>query len=179
MYRKSRIFNCVLGMLLIIFCIQKVGFCLIAMVPKETLVENADHIIIGNVIQTQGKWDPEHRLIYTLAIVQVNNNIGKTALPDLVKVRFLGGTVDDITLIASGICTLETSENVLLYLREEEDGICTILWNTLGKYEIRHDVELSGDFIHHDMFRFFQKDTEFVDRILYVFRPFGTLCPET
>lgn len=136
------------------------GPYLMTMLSTEELVRRADRIVIGEVVSTECQWDEAHRLIYTLATLKVEKDLKNATPPLHLTIRYLGGTVDNITLIASGVCTLSKSEKVLLYLKKDDANTLRILGNTLGKYQIIYDPEPDTKFIEADFVGFAKSDKE-------------------
>lgn len=153
-------FITVMAMLFLTLFIPNTGLCLITMLSTEELVRQADHIIIGEVISTKCQWDAEHRLIYTFATVKVEENIKDISPASHLTIRYLGGTVDNITLVASGCCTLSKSEKVLLYLEKEDSNTFRILGNALGKYQIIYDSKTNTEFVKNDFRSFAESGKE-------------------
>ncbi len=152
-------FITVITTLFLTLLVTNTGACLtMTVLSTEELVRQADHIIIGEVANTKCQWDAEHRLIYTFATVKVEKNIKNTYSSSHLTIRYLGGTVDNITLIVSGCCTLLKSERVLLYLEKEDAKTFRIVGNTLGKYQIIHDTETDTKFVENDFVSFAKSD---------------------
>ena len=131
----------------LILLVPNKGFCMVTMLSTEELVARADLIVIGEVVSTDCEWDDANLLIYTLATLEVEKDIKNTSPSSHLTIRYVGGTVDNITLIIPGYCTLSRTENVLLYLEEEDGNTFRILGNVLGKHQIVSESETGVKFI--------------------------------
>ncbi len=112
----------------VIACVATVLFGLSsgqsAVVHKDIgeLSSESNRIIIGDVIDVTSFWNPEHTLIKSRIVIEVDVYlVGEgTGIETL---EMSGGTVDDISLRVSVLPTFETGDYVLLFLGDSEIGL--------------------------------------------------------
>jgi len=85
---------------------------------EDALINQSDMVIQGQVINVHSHWSQSGRIIVSDATVRVDEAlIGKC--PRVVRVRTIGGQVNDFVAEAAGFPKLELGEKVILYLYEE------------------------------------------------------------
>lgn len=100
------------------------------------LVRQADAVVQGRVIELRSRWSDSGRLIFTDALVEVDDVIVGKANRRVV-VRTPGGEVGGYTVEAIGFPKLEKGEQVLLFLtRDGEDGPSRVLGYQQGHFRI-------------------------------------------
>jgi hypothetical protein len=112
-------------------------------VSHEELVEKADAIVQGRVIDVASFWNRQGTVIMTEAVVEVEDTIlGRDR--SHVRVVTFGGTVGDYRIVAEGFPTFEKGQRVLVFLepaRRGEDGAQRVLGYRQGEFDIRQDKE--------------------------------------
>ncbi len=95
-----------------------------AVVHKDIgeLTSESNRIIIGDVVDVTSFWNPEHALIKSRIVIEVDVYlVGEgTGIETL---EMSGGTVDDISLRVSVLPMFETGDHVLLFLGDSEIGL--------------------------------------------------------
>jgi hypothetical protein len=105
---------------------------------REELVEQADAVVAGRVVEVKSFWNRQGTAILTEAVIEVEDSIlGKTA--SRVKVRTFGGEVGKHRIVALGFPTFERNEKLLLFLEPEQDGAYKVLGYLQGEFRIRAD----------------------------------------
>jgi len=106
-------------------------------VSVETLTAQASMIVHGQAMESWSAWDDQHHLIFTFTRVQVSKSL-KGQAQSLV-VRQLGGTVNGITVRASGVRHLLPGEETVLFLRPSEvrDGSMAIVGLMQGQFRVQ------------------------------------------
>lgn len=112
-------------------------------VSHEELVEKADTIVQGRVIEVASFWNRQGTIILTEAVVEVEDTIlGRDR--SHVRVVTFGGMVGDYRIVAEGFPTFEKGQRLLVFLepaRRGEDGARRVLGYRQGQFEIRQDKE--------------------------------------
>jgi hypothetical protein len=109
----------------------------IAMSQKE-LVEKAEAVVTGRVVEVSSFWNNEGTAIVTEAVVEVEDSILGN-VPSHVRVRTFGGQVGDYKIVAHGFPTFEQNERLLLFLEPEQEGFHKVLGYQQGEFRIRTD----------------------------------------
>ena len=105
---------------------------------REELVEQADAVVAGRVVEVRSFWNRQGTAILTEAVIEVESSIlGKTA--SRVTVRTFGGEVGEHKIVALGFPTFERNEKLLLFLEPEQDGAHKVLGYLQGEFRIRTD----------------------------------------
>ena len=132
-------------------------------VPDRQLVCEATDVVEGQVVDVQSAWDTAHAAIWTTATVRIEGTIrGQTQPGTMLRVKEVGGAVDDYTIKAEGFPTFRPGEDVVLLLRpwDDEPGTYRVWGYGRGMFVVdraegrepsarRYDVVESG---HSTMF---------------------------
>lgn len=127
-------------------------------VSDQQLVCEATDVIKGQVTDVQSAWDGDRTAIWTTATVKVSDVIrGTTSRDAIIRVKEVGGTVDDYTIHAEGFPTFRKDEEVVLFLQpwEDDPGTYRVWGYGRGLFAVvrpqgrppvayRHDVVESG-----------------------------------
>lgn len=103
---------------------------------REELVEQADAVVAGRVVEVNSFWNREGTAIVTEAVIEVEESILGNA-PSHVRVRTFGGEVGDYKIVALGFPTFERNEKLLLFLEPKQDGFHKVLGYRQGEYRVR------------------------------------------
>jgi hypothetical protein len=84
-----------------------------------TLVREADHIAVVDVVSTTADWDAKHERIFsTIDLKVVERWKGAAAAgEDHLRIVQPGGTVGDLTMTVTGLSTFSPGERALVFLR--------------------------------------------------------------
>ena len=85
-----------------------------------TLVKDADHIAVVDVVSTSADWDAKHQRIFTtvdLKVVERWKGVPVAGSEDHLRVVQPGGTVGDLTMTVTGLSTFSRGERALVFLR--------------------------------------------------------------
>jgi hypothetical protein len=102
----------------------------------EQLVDDSDVVVVGTVSATSSRWNADHRLILTDAIVSVENVLKGDKNLRQAKVTQVGGQVGDMTLQVSGSSSFISREKTLLFLKNGLNGSFSIIGGKQGKHLI-------------------------------------------
>jgi hypothetical protein len=91
---------------------------LVLAMDLPSLTEEADRVVVGEVMSVKSAWDAEHRRILTTVEVQVAE-AWKGEMPSgrTLKIVQPGGVVDDIEMKVHGLPRFSTGERAVLFLR--------------------------------------------------------------
>jgi hypothetical protein len=103
---------------------------------QEELVEQADAVVTGRVVEVISYWNREGTVILTEAVIEVDDAVLGDA-PSHVRVRAFGGQVGDQKIVAFGHPTFERGEKLLLFLEPRQDGFRKVLGYQQGQFRIR------------------------------------------
>jgi hypothetical protein len=104
----------------------------------EELVEKADSVVAGRVVEVESYWNREGTVILTEAVIEVETSVLGNA-PSVVRVRTFGGQVGDYKIVAHGFPTFERNEKLLLFLEPAQDGFHKVLGYQQGELRLRTD----------------------------------------
>jgi hypothetical protein len=108
-----------------------------------TLVQQAESIVQGRVEQVYVKWDATRSLAFTYASVRVDDPM-KGERRRTVLIRQLGGKVGALNLYIAGMPKFIPGDEVILFLKDQQDGTFQVLGLNQGKYEILNDQAVSN-----------------------------------
>ena len=102
------------------------------------LVEQADQVVVGTVVLTQGYWEETQRFIHTEVTLSVDRYLMGEG-PSEIVLSTPGGTVGGRGMVAHGAATFEVGEQVLVFLTTWQDGTPKVLGYTQGKSSMIED----------------------------------------
>jgi hypothetical protein len=108
----------------------------------EDLTKASKIIVIGEVINVASHWNSDRTTILTSASILVKDVVKGEQLEQMITVEYEGGEVGDIGLKVSDTVPLVTGEEVLLFLKSEQDtgaNNYSIVGRAQGKYIISKD----------------------------------------
>jgi hypothetical protein len=108
-----------------------------------TLVKRAESIVQGRVEQVYVEWDATRSLAFTYASVRVDDPM-KGERRRTVLIRQLGGKVGALNLFIAGMPKFTPGDDVILFLKDQQDGTFQVLGLNQGKYEIVNDLAVSN-----------------------------------
>lgn len=112
-------------------------------VPQEDLVEQAESVVQGRVIDVQSFWNRQGTAILTEATVEVEDAVlGK--VPSHVRLITFGGEVGGYRIDAHGFPTFAKGERLMVFLepaRAGEDGAHRVLGYRQGQFRIRKNKD--------------------------------------
>ena len=102
------------------------------------LSRGADLVVLGAGRSATVRWNAEKTRIYTDTVVAVEQTVKGAAVKEVV-VRQLGGEIDGLGMIASGVLHLNPGEEVVLFLGPDQDGYRRILGLWQGRFTVLTD----------------------------------------
>lgn len=105
----------------------------------EKMVAASDRIVVGNVINTESKWDESRTTIWTYVTVRCQQFLKGPDLQNEITIRVMGGKIGQLGLDVSHTPTFQNGERVLVFLQENEKGVFDVVNWREGKYTIKDD----------------------------------------
>jgi len=109
-------------------------------VSVERLTSESSHVVEGQVISTESRWNPQHTLIFTYTKFQVARTL-KGSPHTSFTVRQIGGSAEGYTQKVAGVRYGKPGEQSVLFLRPSatQDGTFEITGLMQGNFSIRKD----------------------------------------
>lgn len=104
----------------------------------DELIYVADHIVVGEVVDTEARFTRDGRAIYTYVDVRVSERLKGQPAGETVTLWVLGGEVGDVGLAVAGTPEFDTGEQVVLFLEETVHGLSVLGWQQ-GKFALLFD----------------------------------------
>jgi hypothetical protein len=104
-------------------------------VSPQELTAQADAVIRGRVMEVHSYWNASATMIFTEALVRVDQTLVGEA-PRYVTLRTFGGTVGSYTVEASGFPEFRQNESLVAFIKAGEDGTHEILGYREGQYRV-------------------------------------------
>jgi hypothetical protein len=104
-------------------------------VSTQELTAQADAVIRGRVMEVNSYWNAEATMIFTEAVVRVDQTLVGTA-PRYVTLRTFGGTVGSYTVEAAGFPEFRVNESMVAFIKAGADGTHEILGYREGQYRV-------------------------------------------
>jgi len=100
---------------------------LIVALDTPTMVKEADHIAVVDVVSVNAGWDAAHeRILSTIELSVVETWKGTMTPASRVKVVQPGGTVGDMTMVVSGMTRFAPGERALVFLRGRPESAAVV-----------------------------------------------------
>jgi hypothetical protein len=105
------------------------------------LVSLSDAIVQGRIESVEARW--EDRLIYTYASVTIDDPL-KGERRRALLIRQPGGRIGSLNVSVSGVPQFRTGDEVIVFLRNRQDGTFEIVGLSQGKYDIVNNFAVSN-----------------------------------
>lgn len=102
----------------------------------DDLVERADAIVAGEVLDMRSSWSADRRQIFTTVTLRPDRRF-KGGARSLVRFRIPGGTVGDTRLVVTHSPVFAVGENALVFLTGESGRLPQVVGGEAGKRHIR------------------------------------------
>jgi len=97
------------------------AFSLMIKLPLERLTQESDRIVLGRVEDLRCEWNKNRDLIFTIVTLRIREVWkGQILLPSVI-IQIPGGTMGDLSLCVSDTAVFHRGEEVLVFLRENQD----------------------------------------------------------
>ena len=107
----------------------------------QQLVTTSDSIVQGRVETVEARY--EERMIYTYVSIIVDDPL-KGDRRRTVLLRHMGGTIGAKTVWIPGMPQFNPSENVIVFLRNRQDGTFDVVGLNQGKFDIVNDYAVAN-----------------------------------
>ena len=126
---------CLFGVLACALMAAPAGASTFIAMSDVELVSGSDAVVVGEVLYTYSYWNPEGTLIFTDAVVHVQESVVGGA-SGLVAVRTAGGQIGDFGVEAHGFPSFEKGQRHLLYLQRTPEGTLSVTGFQQGQYRV-------------------------------------------
>jgi hypothetical protein len=92
-----------------------------------SLFEKSSHVIVGNVLSVESRWDEKAATIFTYVKVYVEESLKGNLTEDYVVIKHRGGEVGNIGLLVSDEPHFLVGERVKVFLKKEETGYFSVV----------------------------------------------------
>jgi hypothetical protein len=107
-------------------------------VSQDELVRQADAVLQGRVAKVSQFWNAEGTMIYTEAVIEVQEKlVGDTA--GIIVVRTFGGTVGSYTVEAHGFPEFREGERTIMFVKALADGAYEVEGYRQGQFRVMRD----------------------------------------
>lgn len=107
-------------------------------ISQDELVRQADAVVQGRIAKVSQFWNAEGTMIYSEALVEVQERlVGDTA--GIIVLRTFGGTVGSYTVEAHGFPEFRQGERTIVFLKALEDGAYEVLGYRQGQFRVMRD----------------------------------------
>jgi len=86
--------------------------------PLEELINGADSVVVGTVVEQNSYWNDEHTGIYTSVVLSVEEMLKGTASQDRITVTLSGGEVDGMWERVSEMASFDQGERAVVFLKK-------------------------------------------------------------
>jgi hypothetical protein len=121
---------------------------LVLALDTPTMVQQADHIAVVDVVSVSAAWDGNHEKILTtidLAVVEAWK--GPMTPATHVKVVQPGGTVGELTMVVFGMSRFSTGERALVFLQGAAQN-AQVVGMSQGKRAVQRDATSGRWWVH-------------------------------
>jgi len=105
----------------------------------EELTARADFIVLGTVTNLTSQWTADHKSIYTLVALSVEELIKGDLGNGEIVIMVPGGTAEGVTQTMEDAASFRVSERVVVFLRQGDDATYYVIGGFQGKYTIEDD----------------------------------------
>lgn len=137
---------CLLVGIFFIGLLPQTGGALMVKLDLEDLTGNADLVIRAEVENIRCAWNENQTEVISYATLSVKELIKGLTKQKEITVKYPGGRIGDIVTWAEDVPTLQSGEDVIVFLDKEiEQGIRRVFGNFQGKYTVLKGMVLEKD----------------------------------
>jgi len=111
----------------------------------EELTARADLIVLGTVTDLTSQWTTDHKSIYTLATLLVEELIKGESSEGEIVIMIPGGTAEGVTQSMENAASFRVSERAVVFLEQGGDTTFSVVGGFQGKYTIEDDKIAGSD----------------------------------
>ncbi len=105
-------------------------------ISDKNLVISSDVIVTGKVIAIESRWDKGRGNIYTDITISLSQTIKGEIKSQILVIEQLGGQVEDKQVWLTGSPEFSVNEEVLLFLKANDEGVLHSAHMAMGKFSI-------------------------------------------
>jgi hypothetical protein len=110
-------------------------------ISDKNLVLSSDAIVTGKVVTIESHWDEERQNIYTYITLSLDQVIKGNIDSRILVIEQLGGQIGDKQVWLSASPEFSLNEDVLLFLKSNEQGILHTAHLSMGKFSISNKIQ--------------------------------------
>ena len=118
---------------------------LIVKMSLEELIANADWIVVGVITAGESRWDADHTYIYTYYTISVKEWVKGSPEQNVLVIKVPGGEVELQSQWVEDVASFQEGEEVLGFLRRNDDGTGDVVGGFQGKYTVEHGEVVNSD----------------------------------
>jgi hypothetical protein len=122
-----------------IFCFTVGNTTMVEQLSEQELVDDAEIICFGQVVDVKCEWNFEHTQIYTKINISIEDMIKGSINNESIELVVLGGTVGDTTLWIVDSPNYVKQQEVLMFLTKRYSPIYQVVGFNQGKMTIETD----------------------------------------
>ena len=130
------VFSILLTILCQLAAYQKASASIVISLTLEDLTLQADLIVLGRCEEVHGTWNEDRSMIFTYITLSSEKCLKSSLCPSQVKIRHLGGAVNDTNMKVVGVPSFQKGERVILFLKGSSEGYYRIIGLSQGKFSI-------------------------------------------
>lgn len=105
------------------------------------LTKKSETIAMARVTDVSSRWDENHKEIYTYITLKVLDGVKGSHKNDVLTIRQLGGSVDNLISVVPGMPAFKTDEEVVVFLSpKDRAGYPWVMGLQQGKYSVDTDA---------------------------------------
>jgi hypothetical protein len=105
------------------------------------LAKKSETIAVAHVDDVYARWDDNHKEIYTYISLKVLDGVKGSHKNDLLTIRQLGGSVDNLISVVPGMPEFRKGEEVVVFLSpKDRAGYPWVMGLQQGKYSVSTDA---------------------------------------
>ena len=132
---------------------------IIKYLSMDELIHQADLIVLGTCEQVTSSWDREKKNIYTFVTVIPQRCLKSSECPPVIRIRQLGGVVDNLAMTIVGSPVFSPKEKVVVFLIRSGDSYYQVLGLAQGKFSVLKRQNGEGQYVKRDL-----KDLTFINK---------------
>ena len=104
------------------------------------LAKKSETIALARVDDVSSRWDDNHKEIYTFISLKVLDGVKGSRKNDVLTIRQIGGSVDNVISVVPGMPTFAKGEEVVVFLSaKDRAGYPWVMGLQQGKYSVSTD----------------------------------------
>jgi hypothetical protein len=104
------------------------------------LAKKSETIALAHVDDVSSRWDDNHKEIYTFISLKVLDGVKGSRKNDMLTIRQIGGSVDNIISVVPGMPNFRKGEEVVVFLSaKDRAGYPWVMGLQQGKYSVSTD----------------------------------------